>query len=66
MFGGFQSTTIAYPKPYRVPFCAVTVEADGPGGGATEFNVEIYYDEVKVSAREMAWLRRRTEVIRTT
>lgn len=61
---GFQTDTIPFPKPYRVPFAAAVMASAG-SIAATEFILEIYYEEVKVSSREMNWLRRRTEVIET-
>lgn len=62
---GFNADTIPYPKPYRVPFAAAVMASAG-SVAATEFILEVYYDEVKVSSREMAWLRRRTERIETS
>lgn len=56
--------TIVFPKPYRVPFAAFL--SFGSSSIAVAGSCEVYYDEVKVSSREMAWLRRRTEVIRTS
>lgn len=56
--------TLAFPKPYRVPFAALV--AAGVSTAQAFVGCEIYYEEVEVSSREMGWLRRRTEVIRTS
>lgn len=56
--------TITYPKPYTVPFAAAVFHA--AGSVVQQMAIEVYYDEIKVSAREMVWLRRRTEVARTS
>jgi len=61
---GMPSKVIPFPKPYRVPFAAMITNANGSVN--LEAACEVYYDEVTVSSREMAWLRRRTEVIRTS
>lgn len=55
--------TIPYPKPYRVPYAAFILSASSSITlvGACE----VYYEEVGVSAAEMAYLRRRTDIIRT-
>lgn len=61
---GVRTLVIPFAKPYRVPF------ASWVGRGATDTDivcsVEVYYEEKKVSSREMAWLKRGTEVIRTS
>lgn len=65
--GGFltvMSHTIPFPKPYRVPFAAMILNA--ASSVTQQGSVEIYFDKVRVQPDEMAWLRRRTEVIRTT
>jgi len=64
--GGFATLfthTIPFPKPYRVPFASYILKASS--SVAVACSMEVYYEEVKVSAQEMSWLRRRTQVIRT-
>lgn len=61
---GFIAHTIAFPKPYTVPFAAAVINA--VSNVSLNIIVEVYYDEVTVTSRKMAWLRRRTEVIRTS
>jgi len=61
---GIGSHTMSFPKPFRVPFCAFILE--GNFANDVHGSCELYYESVKVTADEMAYLIRQTEVIRTT
>jgi len=58
------SRPIPFTKPYRVPYASMVISASGTV--EVQGACEVYYESVRVSPREMAFLRKDTEVIRTT